>query len=116
MKCVKKLTNVHFTDPQGIKKEVQFLKIFDDAEGGYTYEIHEEGVKFIISKDEGNAYYKKLKAMYPDAVAIVVFDNTDEITCRRVCDHYEVLRAGKFVCSCDNLPEARAEVVKLKRC
>lgn len=115
MRAIKRLVSVSFKDEAGKQNKVQFMKIFDDVADKATYEIRGEGLILKVEKEEGNLYYKKLRAEHPESVSLLIFDDTDEINYHRVFDHYEVTRGGKFVCSCDNMQEVREEVARLKR-
>ena len=113
MKYVNKLVNLHYID-NNKQKKVSFQTVYDDVQHTIEYSVIDESGRRMVSKEEGNEYFRELRKTYPASRAIVIIEKERKIQYKMVSGHYEIYVDGKFQSTCEDYKELREEVNRLK--
>lgn len=115
MKYVNKLVNLHYID-NNKQKKISFQTVYDDIDHTIEYSIIDNDGRRIVSKEEGNEYFRKLRKMHPQSKAIVIIDKEErKVQYKQVNGHYEIYVDGIRQSTCDDYDEVRKEIEQLKR-
>ena len=117
MVMIIKLVNVHYYDERRHPVKVCFktrVEGIEELDKRYYISI-DDGEEKEVTKEEGNAEYKRLREEHPDAKALVLIDTKyDAVTHISVAEHFAIYVGYDFVCSCDNMDEVREMEEKIK--